>query len=69
VISRLYSSDSNEVKFEGTGSFDSYLVPQDELDINDELKSSRLLSVDNYLFVPAKMHVRALVTSTDVLHC
>ena len=68
VVSRLYSNESNLFKVEGAGSFDSYLIPQDELDVNDELKAYRLLSVDNHLFVPSKMHVRALVTSTDVLH-
>ena len=69
VVSRLYNNDSNTFESEGTGSFDSYRLPHDELDTTDELKAYRLLSVDNHLFLPAKMHVRALVTSTDVLHC
>lgn len=69
VVSRLYNNDSNTFEAEGTGSFDSYMVAQDEIDVNDSLKAHRLLSVDNHLFLPAKMHVRALVTSTDVLHC
>ena len=69
VVSRLYTNESNTFEAEGTGSFDSYLLPEDELDTNNELKKYRLLSVDNHLFLPAKRHVRARVTSTDVLHC
>jgi len=69
VINRLYSSGSNPIECEGEGSFDSYLLPTDELDVNDDLKAYRLLSVDNHLFLPTQRHVRALVTSTDVLHC
>ena len=45
-------------------SFDSYLIPEYELK-NGQL---RLLEVDNPVVLPVKVHIRALVTSTDVLH-
>ena len=45
--------------------FDSYMVPEDEL----EEGQLRLLQVDNAVALPIKTHVRVLVTSTDVLHC
>ena len=69
IVSRLYRNESNKFDVEGSGSFDSYLLPEDELDSQDAFKAYRLLSVDNPLFLPANMHVRAIVTSTDVLHC
>ena len=46
-------------------SFDSYMVPEDEL----ELGQLRLLQVDNFITLPIETHIRVLVTSTDVLHC
>ena len=69
TISRLYLSGTDGVSFEGSGAFDSYMLAEDDLDENNSLKQYRLLSVDNHLFLPARMPVRALVTSTDVLHC
>ena len=44
--------------------FDSYLVPEDELEVGE----LRLLEVDNRVLVPTDTHVRVLVTSSDVLH-
>jgi len=44
--------------------FDSYMVPEDDL----ELGQLRLLEVDNRVVVPAKTHLRVLITSADVLH-
>nr|YP_007890638.1 cytochrome c oxidase subunit II [Jakoba bahamiensis]AGH24132.1 cytochrome c oxidase subunit 2 [Jakoba bahamiensis] len=44
--------------------FDSYMVPEEEL----QEGQFRLLEVDNQVVVPAKTHVRVLVTSADVLH-
>lgn len=44
--------------------FDSYMVPEDEL----ELGQLRLLEVDNRLVVPANTHLRMIITSADVLH-
>lgn len=44
--------------------FDSYTIPEDD----PELGQSRLLEVDNRVVVPAKTHIRIIVTSADVLH-
>lgn len=44
--------------------FDSYMIPEDDL----ELGQLRLLEVDNRVVVPAKTHLRLIVTSADVLH-
>ena len=44
--------------------FDSYTIPEDD----PELGQSRLLEVDNRVVVPAKTHLRILVTSADVPH-
>ncbi|GKD80120.1 cytochrome c oxidase subunit 2-1, partial [Tanacetum coccineum] len=44
--------------------FDSYTIPEDDL----ELGQLRLLEVDNRVVVPAKSHLRIIVTSADVLH-
>nr|AGV54365.1 cytochrome c oxidase subunit 2 [Phaseolus vulgaris] len=44
--------------------FDSYMIPEDDL----ELGQLRLLEVDNRVVVPAKTHLRVLITSADVLH-
>ena len=42
----------------------SYTIPEEEL----ELGQSRLLEVDNRVVVPAKTHLRIIVTSADVPH-
>lgn len=44
--------------------FDSYMVPENELQIGD----FRLLEVDNRVIVPVDTHVRVIVTAADVLH-
>lgn len=44
--------------------FDSYTIPEDDL----ELGPSRLLEVDNRVVVPAKTHLRMIVTHADVPH-
>ncbi|XBI46525.1 hypothetical protein VPH35_110755 [Triticum aestivum] len=44
--------------------FDSYTIPEDDL----ELGQSRLLEVDNRVVVPAKTHLRMIVTPADVPH-
>ena len=44
--------------------FDSYLVDANDLK-DDEL---RLLTVDNPLFIPLRVHTRLLITSDDVIH-
>lgn len=48
----------------GTVNFDSYMIPEDEL----ELGELRLLEVDNRVVLPVNLHVRVLVTAADVLH-
>ncbi len=80
VIAELYNqslaSFEEKISFEavGSGSFDSYRVSEDELlarkkSIKDgKNKNLRLLTVDNHLFLPSQRHVRARVTSADVLH-
>ena len=44
--------------------FDSYMLPEEELEIGQ----LRLLDVDNRLNVPVDTHARLVVQSTDVLH-
>lgn len=44
--------------------FDSYMIQEDDL----ELGQLRLLEVDNRVVVPTNTHIRALITSGDVIH-
>nr|YP_011017731.1 cytochrome c oxidase subunit 2 [Heterosiphonia pulchra]WQF69554.1 cytochrome c oxidase subunit 2 [Heterosiphonia pulchra] len=44
--------------------FDSYMVPEDELDLGQ----LRLLEVDNRMVIPIKTHIRIIVSAADVLH-
>lgn len=44
--------------------FDSYILPTDELEIYDY----RLLEVDNRLVLPIKQEVRIVISSADVIH-
>jgi cytochrome c oxidase subunit 2 len=48
----------------GVINFDSYMIPEDELEIGE----LRLLEVDNRIVVPVNTHIRLLITSADVLH-
>lgn len=48
----------------GTINFDSYMIPEDELEIGE----LRLLEVDNRIVLPINTHIRVLVTANDVLH-
>jgi heme/copper-type cytochrome/quinol oxidase subunit 2 len=72
VVAQLYNEElrSNNLSFEaqGSGSFDSYMLSDDELTAGEGLTAFRLLTVDNHLFIPTEMNVRAMVTSSDVLH-
>lgn len=45
--------------------FDSYMLPEDEL----EPGNLRLLEVDNRVVLPVNTHIRVIVTAADVLHC
>jgi len=47
-----------------TLAFDSYMVAEDDL----ELGELRLLEVDNRVVVPARTHLRVIITSADVIH-
>nr|UBN08825.1 cytochrome c oxidase subunit 2 [Neogeoscapheus dahmsi] len=44
--------------------FDSYMIPQNEMNNND----FRLLDVDNRASLPTNMFIRIIITATDVLH-
>ena len=44
--------------------FDSYMIPEDEL----EAGGLRLLEVDNRVVLPINTHIRVVVTAADVLH-
>ena len=48
----------------GVINFDSYMIPEDELEIGE----LRLLEVDNRVVLPLNTHIRVLVTAADVLH-
>ena len=56
-------SDYNQSD-ESAVTFDSYMVPEDDL----EPGQLRLLEVDNRVVVPANTHLRFIVTAADVLH-
>jgi len=53
---------------DATSGFDSYLLSEEDRLANQGLTSLRNLTVDNHLFLPARMPRRAMVTSADVLH-
>ena len=44
--------------------FDSYLVPESDLDKG----GLRMLEVDNRVIIPELTHVRFIITSADVIH-
>jgi cytochrome c oxidase subunit 2 len=57
-----YSDYANQ---DGTTiNFDSYMIPESDLEIGD----FRLLEVDNRVIVPVDTHVRIIVTAADVIH-
>lgn len=72
VVAQLYNDtlQNENVVFtaEGSGAFDSYMLSDDELVAGQGLSAYRLLTVDNHLFIPTEMNVRAMVTAADVLH-
>jgi cytochrome c oxidase subunit 2 len=45
-------------------SFDSYMIPQEDL----EMGQLRLLEVDNRVVLPVQTHIRVIITAADVLH-
>jgi cytochrome c oxidase subunit 2 len=56
-----YEGESGELSSIG---FDSYMLPEDDLNIGD----FRLLEVDNQVVLPTQTHIRVIVTAADVLH-
>ncbi|XP_044958103.1 cytochrome c oxidase subunit 2-like [Hordeum vulgare subsp. vulgare] len=61
---RTYEYSDYNSSDEQSLSFDSYTIPEDD----PELGQSRLLEVDNRVVVPAKTHLRMIVTPADVPH-
>nr|YP_010834660.1 cytochrome c oxidase subunit II [Coryphella verrucosa]WFQ82028.1 cytochrome c oxidase subunit II [Coryphella verrucosa] len=55
---------SYEIPLCESGSFDSYMVPEGDLEIGEY----RLLEVDNRAVVPFQMETTVIATSADVLH-
>jgi len=55
-----YLGKNNHMELE----FDSYMMIEEDL----QLGMTRLLEVDNQIFLPQKTHIRLLITSGDVLH-
>lgn len=56
-------SDYNQMD-DQTIAFDSYMIPDDELDVGQ----LRLLEVDNRVVVPVNTHIRMIISAADVLH-
>nr|YP_009557812.1 cytochrome oxidase subunit 2 [Paravannella minima]QBC73451.1 cytochrome oxidase subunit 2 [Paravannella minima] len=44
--------------------FESYMIPEDDLNEGD----FRLLEVDDFIVVPTEVHVRLIISASDVLH-
>ena len=61
---RTYEYSDYNSSDEQSLTFDSYTIPEDDL----EFGQSRLLEVDNRVVVPAKTHLRIIVTPADVPH-
>nr|AIU44670.1 cytochrome c oxidase subunit 2 [Cyanophora paradoxa] len=59
-----YSDYIANEKLEKSLNYDSYMVPEEDL----ELGQLRLLEVDNRVLLPIGSHVRAIVTAADVIH-
>nr|YP_011008099.1 cytochrome oxidase subunit II [Dictyotopsis propagulifera]WBP69965.1 cytochrome oxidase subunit II [Dictyotopsis propagulifera] len=69
--SEILSKKITEIK---SINFDSYMIPEEELNIPKPYttgkagKVFRLLEVDNRVILPINTHIRVLITSSDVLH-
>lgn len=59
-----YEYSDYSVNEEGSIVFDSYMIPEDDL----ELGQLRLLEVDNRVVLPVNTHIRIIITAADVLH-
>lgn len=64
VFKMIFNNEKNTRWLNNSFSFDSYMVGEANL-LKGQL---RLLEVDNRLLLPKKTSIRALITSTDVLH-
>jgi len=51
---------------ESNFNFDSYMLSTE--DLNNQSRMLRLLEVDNRLILPVSTHIRAIISSSDVLH-
>jgi cytochrome c oxidase subunit 2 len=58
------SSASGNPADESSLVYDSYMVPEDDL----ELGQLRLLEVDNRVVLPVATHIRVIISSADVIH-
>lgn len=68
ILNNLSEKKNDFVSSTGE-TFDSYMIPEDELSERKDLISRhRLLTVDNYLLIPTEVPIRVLVSSEDVLH-
>ena len=71
LFSKLYtdikSNNSLDISVEDNTNFDSYILAMD--DMPKKLQYRNKLIVDNHLYLPTKVQLRAIITSTDVLHC
>ena len=71
LFSKLYtdikSNNSLDISVEDNTNFDSYILAMD--DMQKKLQYRNKLIVDNHLYLPTKVQLRAIITSTDVLHC
>ncbi|KHN17351.1 Cytochrome c oxidase subunit 2 [Glycine soja] len=61
---QIYEYSDYNSSNEQSLTFDCYTIPEDDL----ELGQSRLLEVDNRVVVPAKTHLRIIVTPVDLPH-
>jgi len=72
VVAQLYNEEltsyNKSFNVEGAGSFDSYLLSDEDIAAGTGLTSIRLLTVDNHLFIPTLTNVRTMITSSDVIH-
>ena len=67
-LTEAFFGEQNGKEIIGETSFDSYLLPEDELYSENALTHKRLLTVDNHLIIPTEVNTRVTVTSADVLH-
>ena len=70
LFSKLYNDVKNQVivvQSEDNSAFDSYILAID--DRPEGLSFMNKLRVDNHLYLPINTQMRAIITSTDVLHC